>query len=204
MRRAFALSLALLLLPAASAEAKFSVARVCGASDCREVTFASGHELMTMERVAFSAESRLGASPPQASPWYRVTLCPERCGSPGAMALRVLPSVGYAYLPPKVWAEVTGDAYPPREAWAQLSNRATEVYRRVTACLEPLPASGLLSVRAAAPNPRPGEQPGSIGPADHGGIPAWEWLVIAAAVVAAALALIALRRVRRRPSPPPG
>jgi hypothetical protein len=57
MKRASALLVALLLVPVASAEAKFSSARVCGPSDCRKVTLASGHELLTMERVAFSAGS---------------------------------------------------------------------------------------------------------------------------------------------------
>ena len=133
-----------------------------------------------------------------------MTLCPERCGSPQALTLRVLPGVGYAYLPPGVWSKVTGHPYPPREGWAQLSDRATEVYRRVTAGLEPLPASALLAVGATKPSPRPGEQPGPSGTGDHAGIPDWGWLVIAAAVVAGALALITFRRVRRPRSPSVG
>ena len=74
MKRATVLILALLLVPAAGADAKFSSARVCGPSDCREVTLDEGHTLLTMGEAAFSTRSRLASKPPEASPWYRVTL----------------------------------------------------------------------------------------------------------------------------------
>ena len=47
MKRATVLLLALLLVPAAQADAKFTSARVCGPFHCREITPASGQSLAT-------------------------------------------------------------------------------------------------------------------------------------------------------------
>src|SRR5215211_5047430 len=129
MRRASVLLLALVLVPASAAEAKFSTARICGASDCTRVTLASGHQLTAMEEIAWRAESQLGAKPPAAAPWYRVTLCPGRCDSNDALALKVLPGVGYAYLPPVSWDHVVGGTYPPRNGWARIDRHDVAAYR---------------------------------------------------------------------------
>ena len=112
MKRAAVLLLALLLVPAAQADAKFSSARVCGPSDCRDVGLATGHSVLTITEAAFSTRSRLTSKPPDAAPWYRVTLCPGRCGLDGAFALKVLPSVGYEYVPPREEGQ--------RKGWAKL------------------------------------------------------------------------------------
>jgi hypothetical protein len=198
MRRMSVLLVALVLVPAASADAKFSAARVCGRIDCRQVSFAAGHQLLALERVAFSAESRLGAKPPHASPWYRVTLCPGRCDSRRALALKVLRSTGYAYLPPREWDHVIGDTYPPRKGWAKMGEHGADAYRSVTRGLGPFPASRLLRL-GAEPGSGPAEEPGS-GTSSHGGIPAWGWVAIIAAATLALLSLRLRSAWRRSPS----
>jgi hypothetical protein len=187
MKRAIVLLLALLLVPAARADAKFSSARVCGASDCREVAVTAGHTVVTMMEAAVSTPLRLNSKPPEASPWYRVTLCPGQCDSPHALTLKILPAGGYEYLAPN--EQLT------RKGWAELDEPAAEVYRRVTKGLEPFPASRLLALGAKEPNSVPSEDPVSQGPSDQGGIPAGAWTAIAMA--AAALALISLRWLQR-------
>lgn len=182
MKRATVLLLALLLVPAAHADAKFSSARVCGPSECREITLASGHSLATIQEAVILPRTERLSTPPEAAPWYRVTLCPGRCDSPNAARFRVLPVGGYEYLPP--------DQHLARKGWAKLDEPAADVYRRVTADLEPFPASGLLALGAVEADPAGG-----------GGIPAWVW--IAAAAGAAALAfhwLRSRRRLQRSPS----
>jgi hypothetical protein len=193
MKRASALLLGLLLLPAASAEAKFSAARVCGPLDCRDVTLVADRKLLAMEKVAFSAESRLGARPPQASPWYRVTLCPGSCDARGALAFKVLPSAGYAYLPPSGWDHVTGDTYPPRNGWAKIGEDGTDAFRGVTRDLGSFPASRLVALGATDPSPGPDES-GSTGTSGDEAIPAWGWIAIASAIAAGALAVLVMRR----------
>jgi hypothetical protein len=193
MRRVTVLLLALLLVPAARADAKFSSARVCGASDCREVAVTTGHTVVTMMEAAFSTRSRLTSKPPEASAWYEVTLCPGPCESPNAFTLKALPASGYEYLPPKEQG--------PRKGWAKLDQHAADVYRSVTTGLEPFPASRLLALGATEPSSVPGEHSSSRGASGQGGIPAWAWIAIAAAAVA--LALLSrrwLQRSRRSPS----
>jgi hypothetical protein len=189
MKRAIVLLLALLLVPAARADAKFSSARVCGASDCREVAVTAGHTVVTMMEAAFSTRSRLTSKPPEASVWYEVTLCPGSCESPNAFTLKALPASGYEYLSP--------NEQGPRKGWAKLDQHAADVYRRVTTDLEPFPASRLVALGAT----EPGEDSGSRGASGQGGIPAWAWIAIAAA--AGALALLSrrwLQRLRRSAS----
>jgi hypothetical protein len=188
MRRATILLLVLLLVPVARADAKFSSARVCGPSDCREVALTEGHTLLTMMEAAFSTRSRLTSKPPEASPWYRVTLCPGPCESPNAFTLKALPASGHEYLPPKEQG--------PRKGWAKLDQHAADVYRRATTDLEPFPASRLVALGAT----EPGEDSGSQGASDQGGIPAWAWIVIASAGTLALVSLGWLRRARRPPS----
>ena len=185
MKRATVLILALLLVPAAGADAKFGSARVCGRSDCREVTLDEGHTLLTIEEAAFSARSRLTSNAPEASPWYRVTLGPgqsRRVHGQGSAGQRVR-------VPAAQGAAGRGGAGP---SW---TNTATDVYRRVTTGLEPFPASRLVAFGAAEPNPAPGEDSGSP---IH--IPAWGWIAIAAAAaVLARLSVRWLRPSRRSP-----
>jgi hypothetical protein len=187
MKRATILFFALLLVPAAQADAKFSSARVCGPSGCREVGLTAGHTVLTMGEAAFSTRSRLTSKTPEASPWYRVRLCPGRCASRHALTLKVLPTAGYEY--------VTRKAHAARRGWAKLDEHAADVYRSVTTGLEPYPASSLLALGATEPTSVPGEDPGSRGASSQGGIPAWAWIAISA--TAAALALLFLRRLQR-------
>ena len=178
MRRATILLLALLLVPVARADAKFSSARVCGPSDCRAVGLNAGHTVLTIGEAAFSTRSRLTSKPPEASPWYRVTLCPGPCDSRNAFTLKVLPATGYEYLPPKEEG--------PRKGWAKLDQHAADVYRSVTAGLEPFPA--------------PGDEPNSGEASGQGGFPVWAWIMIAAAGTLALVSIQWLRRARHPPS----
>jgi hypothetical protein len=181
MKRAIVLILALLLVPAAQADAKFSSARVCGPSDCREVHVTAERTLLPMVQAAFSRGPGFTSKPPEASPWYRVTLCPFRCDSRDAITLKVLPTAGYEYAW-RGWAK-------QRRGWAKLDEPAADVYRRVTTDLAPFPASGLIALGAVEPDP-----------ASQGGIPAWAWIAITGGT--AALALISLGWLRRSRRPP--
>jgi hypothetical protein len=174
MRRVLLISLALLVLSAASAEAKFSSARVCGVDDCRMVTFNDDHKLLVMqEPVIRGADlSRPGSEvanpsspPPEDSGWYRVTFCPGRCSASGARSLMVAPSAGYEYLGAR--------------GWVRLDQSATRVYSEVTRDLKPIPAAG----------PAPEVSGGA-------GFPAWAWIPIVAAVAVAGL--VTMRRLKRR------
>jgi hypothetical protein len=190
MKRATVLLLAVLLVPAARADAKFSSARVCGPSDCREVDLTAEPTLLPLMEAAFARGPGFTSKPPEASPWYRVTLCPGRCDSRHALTLKVLPTAGYEYAW-RGWAK-------RQRGWAKLDEHAAAVYRRVTTGLESFPASRLVALGAAEPSSVPGEDSGSGG---EGGIPTWAWVAIAAA--APALALLSLRllqRSRRSPS----
>lgn len=183
------LVVAVALAMAASAEAKFSAARVCGVEECSKVTLLDNERLIAMEEIVWKAEVRLGAKPPVAAPWYRVTMCPGNCDSRSALTLRVLPSAGYAFLPSKVWHRVTGATYPPQKAWARLDDGMVAPYRRATNGLEPYPAKGLVAFGASAPS----RAPTSGGAVSDGGPPTWVWAAIAA-LAAAMLATAATRR----------
>jgi hypothetical protein len=183
MRRATILLFALLLVPATGADAKFISARVCGPSDCREVAVSAdhtpNHTLSTMMEAAF--RSRPASNPPEASPWYRVALCSDRCDSRHSLKLKVLPTAGYEYVPRRGWPK-------PRRGWDKLDKRAADVYRRITKGLEPFPPSRLLALGAT--------ESLSVNEASgQAGIPAWAWIAMAAA--AASLVLISRRWLRR-------
>ena len=77
-----------------------------------------------------------------------------------------------------------------QRGWAKLDKPAADVYGRVTADLEPFPASGLLALGAVEPDPAGG-----------GGIPAWVWIAVAAGAAALAFhSLRSRRRLQRSPS----
>jgi hypothetical protein len=189
MKRTTVLLLALLLVPAAQANAKFSSASVCGPSSCRDVRLGAGNAdntLLTMTEAALSTPSQLTSKPPETSPWYRVTLGPGDSGH--ALTLKVLPTSGYQYLPPKEQG--------PWQGWAKLDEPAARAYRSVTKGLEPLPPSRLVALGAAEPSSVPDKDLGS-----RLGISAWAWTAVAAATAALGfLSLRWLQRSRRSPS----
>jgi hypothetical protein len=179
MKRAIVLLLALLLAPAARADAKFSSARVCGPSNCHEVTLTAGHSLATIQEAALLPQALHLPKPPDAAPWYRVTLCPERCDSPNAPKLKVLPAGGYQYLPPRERLA--------RKGWTKLDEPAADVYRRIASGLKPFPASHLVAIGAEAPDL-----------SGQGGTPTWVWIAIATAAAAIGLCSLGWRRGSRR------
>jgi hypothetical protein len=179
MKRATVLLLALMLVPAAGAAAKFSSARVCGLSDCRAVDVTADRTLLPILETAFSRGPAFTAKPPEASPWYRVTLCPFRCSSRDAITLKVLPTAGYEYAW-RGWEQ-------RRRGWAKLDEPAADVYRRVTSGLEPFPASHLVAIGAEAPDP-----------SSQGGAPTWAWVAIGAVVAVLGISSLGWRRGWRR------
>jgi hypothetical protein len=176
MRRALLTLLAFLLLPALPAQAKFSAARVCGADDCRMVTFNDGDKLIVMGQPVFhgadvgrpgSDLAKPSSPPPGGSGWYRVTLCPGSCGAGGARSLPVAPAAG--------------DQYLGARGWVQLDQRAARVYSNVTRKLNPLPAS--LLDGSSTPSSRSVGEAASSEPSGDGGIPTWGWIGIALGAV---------------------
>lgn len=159
MRRALLLllTIGLLLAGAPAAFAKFSSASVCGPSACRRVTFdeghGGGHALVTIEEAAIGGTvtnavgashsvSRPGPSHPPAAPSYRVTLCPERCGSPLAVKLRVAPATGLEFLGGK-------------RGWAIMDRRARIAYHAITRGLRPFGPRSLVAFGASERKPAP-------------------------------------------------
>jgi hypothetical protein len=190
MRRLLLAALIALLVPALPAEAKFSAARVCGATDCHTVTFHDGNALIAIEKPVLEGIPTFSDTPTKMAPqvvegsgWYRVTLCPERCDSPDAQSLRVVPEAGYQHLPD------TG--------WVKLSERADTVYRDVTRNLEPLSAARLVALDPTVVTREPTSPTASHEGSEGEGIPAWGWIAIGAGAVG--LGLLSMRWLRRRP-----
>lgn len=137
MRRSILAALALCLLVPATATAKFSAVRICGPSECHTVTLDDQRTLLAMEKPildgmeASDLGQTNGTERPSSSasdgPWYRVTLCPERCGVSAAESLRLLPAAGYAQL---------------QGRWIELDDRAISAYRTAVRSVRPYePAS---------------------------------------------------------------
>jgi hypothetical protein len=174
MKRFVLAVLALCLLTPAAASAKFSAARVCGASDCRTITFHDGQTLINMEEPvvegmeesATGVAGRPASAPAPKGPWYRVLLCPGPCAGNGGELLRVFPADGYA------WMRERG--------WIQLSDTALSAYRTAAQGIRPYEPT------SAATDP----------PSGGAGMPAWAWVAIGAAVAGAGLLSY---RLARRP-----
>jgi hypothetical protein len=167
MRRVIPFILALGLLVPATASAKFSAARVCGPDDCRTVTFDDGRTLLGMEEPIIKRTGRVASAAPR-GPWYRVTLCPERCGASEAVSLRVFPAAGYVQL--------------GHGGWFSLGDDALNAYRTATRGLIPYEPHATSSSTSGS---------GS-------GMSAWAWIAIAAvALGAVGLSIFLVRRVFR-------
>jgi hypothetical protein len=176
-RTTLLLAMGLLAAPAGEAAAKEVVAaKVCGASECRQVED---------ERplAAFSEGGPAAPGPERAAGFYRAELTVAgEGGDRFRFELAVVPTAGMIRSEDGTWMPVS------RTAAAQL--------RRVTRGLEPVPAGELGSLAGPEPVearvdevvvPEPEPSPSS---------PWWPW-VLGGATVVAGLALLALRRRRR-------
>jgi hypothetical protein len=171
---------------AATAAAKEVVAaKVCGASDCRQVK--------DRDAMLALAEGGTPTDPPAAAPHYRVTLTVRGDGERFTFPVVIVPSSGY----------LRGGTEAEGYTWMPVSQLARNEYRRITRGIEPVPAAKLagLDVRL----PKEAQVDGVWVYADEGdsrgGAPVWPWLVFGP--LAAGLLALAVIRFRRRPRPGP-
>jgi hypothetical protein len=171
------LVLALALAGGAAAK-EIESAKVCGASDCRTVT----------EHKALVALSRGGppADPPDAAAFFRVQLTMRGDGERATFPVAIVPAARL------LRDGNTADGY----RWFHVPAGVVREYRRITRGLEPLPASKLrgLSPRKARVDEvvLPPEQPEPTTSSL-----AWPWIV--SGLAGAAVLLLAVGRLRRRP-----
>jgi hypothetical protein len=181
-RTAFAAAVATLacLAVAVPASAKqITAARVCGASDCREIT----------DHAVLVALPDTGAptDPPShpAGGWYRTTITIDGEGDGEGphetFAVAAFPRAGYV--------RVQESAH--NWSWMPMTGDSAGAYRTITRDLAPRPLSRLSGFE-------PGPGPAAVAPADVGGEFPWAWVVAAALSLGAAGALLLVRR--RRPA----
>jgi LPXTG-motif cell wall-anchored protein len=172
---------------------EISSAKVCGASECREV---SDSEAATA--LAVGPRPRGADAPERALPWYKSTLTIPRRGTGGkvfTVSVTVVPSAGLMR-----WED--GFSF-----WVTLPRESKEAYAKLTAGLTPRPARTLPDVgEDAKPVARVVEVvtfPSAATPA-----PATDgsnvWIVaLGGGVLAALMAGVLLRIRHRRASTPP-
>lgn len=165
-----------LALTAPGAGAKeLRAATICGADRCVEVA----PEDLSIHLV----EGEYETSPDEAEPFYRVRLTIGGGGAHETFGRIVLPRAGYA-----------GDA--TTSDWVGLSDRTAALYRRLTAGLEPFPAT-VLQAKLSDPAPAGSTTAGEATTErsdDDGGAPA------VAGLAAAAILLVGGAIVLRRGS----
>lgn len=177
-----------LLLPSAlagTAAAKEVVAaKVCGASDCRNVE----------DREALLALQEGGAptDPPAAAPHYRVRLTVRADRERITFPLVIVPDAGL----------MRGGTAAEGYTWMPVSPQAVREHRRMTRGLEPLPAAKLDGLDVRLPEARV-DQVVLLAPErePEGGAPFWPWLVFGLPALGL-LALAAVRFRRPRSGPP--
>jgi hypothetical protein len=187
----------LLLVPASAVSyppglmaTEFSSAKVCGASECREL---SDPEAATA--LAVGPRPRGTDAPERGLPWYKstFTIRAEDGGEGDRVSVAVVPSAGLMR-----WEDGV--------LWVTLPSESKEAYAKLTAGLTPRPARTLLSGEDAKPVARVDEvvEPSSAAtpaPASDGSN---VWIVALGGGVLAALMTGLLLRIRhRRASTPP-
>jgi hypothetical protein len=176
---------------------EISSAKVCGASECREVSdpeAATG--LAVARRSSSSIEFPRGSdAPARGLPWYKSTLTirAEERGEVDRVSVTVVPSAGLMGV---------GDG-----VWVTLPSESEEAYAKLTAGLTPRPARTLPSVGEDAKLPVDSlppevfESPSAATPASDGSN---VWIVALGGGVLVALTAGLLLRIRhRRASTPP-
>ena len=181
---------------------EISSAKVCGASECREV---SDPEAATALAVGPRPRSRGTDTdrPARGLPWYKSTLTIPAEG--GGEVDRV--SVSVTVVPSAGLMRVNGGAAVPDGVWVTLPSESKEAYAKLTAGLTPRPARTLPGVgEDALPAARVDEvvEPPSAAtpaPASDGSN---VWIVaLGGGVLAALMAGLLLRIRHRRASTPP-
>jgi hypothetical protein len=172
---------------AATAAAKEVVAaKVCGASDCRDVK--------DRDALAGLAEGGMPTDPPAAAPYYRMTLTIQGDGELVRWAVVVVPSEGV----------MRGGTEAEGYTWMPMPRQSIRTIRRVTEGLDPAPAAKLGGLDVKPPGAQV-DQVVVIGDEPEGsggdGAPLWPWLVFGS--VGLGLVALAVVRFRRRPRPGP-
>ena len=172
---------------------ELSSAKVCGASECREV---SDPEAATA--LAVGPTPRGTDAPVRGLPWYKSTLTipAEERGEVDRVSVTVVPSAGLMRV---------GDGVV---VWVTLPSQSKEVYAKLTAGLTPRPASTPLpDVGREAPPVPPVDEvveaPSAATPAPASdGSNVWI-IALGGGVLAALMAALMLRIRHRRASTPP-
>jgi hypothetical protein len=172
---------------AATAAAKEVVAaKVCGASDCRDVK--------NRDALTALAEGGPPTDPPAAAPYYRVTLTVLGDGERFRWPIVVVPSEGL----------IRGGNEVDGYTWMPVSKQVVGELRGMTQGLEPVPAANLDGLDVKLPGAQV-DQVVVIGDEPEGsggdGAPLWPWLVFGPAALG--LIVLAVVRFRRRPRPGP-
>jgi hypothetical protein len=193
MRRLIAcLALALPLMPAAQAAAKELVsAKVCGASDCREVEDRS--------LLAALADGGPPTPPPaKASAWFRVDLTMRGDGEDFTFSIAIVPDAGL----------IRGQSEDGTYYWMSASEDAARTVRETTRGIEAFPAAKLGGLDAPDPSKAQVSEVVVIGPpeaASDGRSSTLPWVLgglVAAASLTAAATVFARRRRRGLPPHP--
>lgn len=160
---------------------KISSAKVCGASECREVS-----DPKAATALAVGPRARGTDHPWRGLPWYRSTLTIRaRDGSTARVPVAVVPSAGLMGVEGVVWVT--------------LPSRSRQAYAKLTAGLAPRPAKTLPGVgEDALPVARVVE----VVEAPSGGSNVWI-VALGGGVLAALVAGVLLRIRHRRASTPP-
>ena len=168
----FVITAALLILAPQAFAKQITGAKVCGASDCRDI---EARGLL----VALPDSGDFTDPPPSpAGGWYRTTMTIDAEGHHERFAVDAFPRENLV----RVRDDSTGSY-----RWLEMTSDAARAYRKITFGLQPRPVSRLPGFEARPPAAAPDPAPGGDFP--------WAWV---AAVVSfgAAAAAYAMRRRR--------
>ena len=181
--------------PLALRATKISSAKICGASECREVS-----DPKAATALAVGPRPQGADAPERGLPWYKSTLTirirPEDGGEvfTDRVPVTVVPSAGLMR-----WEETPS---PAQGTWWTLPSEAKAAYAKLTAGLTPRPATTLSDVGVpVARIDEVVEPPSAATPASDGSN---VWIVaLGGGVLAALMAGLLLRIRHRRASTPP-
>jgi hypothetical protein len=169
-------TIAVLALAVPAEAKKVTSARVCGASECREIT---EHRLLVA--LPDTGEPTDPPSHPSGG-WFLTTIRIDAEGAHERFAVAAFPTAGY------VRVRASEHYYN----WMPMTSDSSAAYAEITRELEPRPLSSL-------PGFKPGPGPASVGPvASPGGDFPWVWISAVAASLVAAAGILLIRR--RRPA----
>jgi hypothetical protein len=167
----FVITVALLILAPGASAKQVTGAKVCGASDCRDVE-ARG--------LLFALPDTGDPTDPPRNPaggWYRTTITMDAEGNHESFSVDAFPGENLV----RVRDDSTGSY-----SWLPMTSDAARAYRKVTFGLDPRPISRLNDFEARPPAATPQ-------PAPEGGFP-WAWVAAVVAFGAAAAAFAVRRR----------